>query len=51
MIPYEYISTLMSFRLVLLKKLDDSVKTVGIGETLRRIISNAVVTLLKPDIL
>ena len=39
MIPYEFISTLMSFGLVLLKKLDDSVSTVGIGETLRQIIS------------
>ena len=51
MIPYEYISTLMSCRLVPLKKQDDSVRPVGIGETLRRIISKAVVTLLKPDIL
>ena len=50
-IPFEYISTLMSCRLVPLKKLDNSVRPVGIGETLRRIISKAVVSLLKPDIL
>ena len=50
-IPYEYISSLMSCRLVPLKKLDNSVRPVGIGETLRRIISKAVVSMLKQDIL
>ena len=50
-IPSDYISTLMACRLVPLKKLDNSVRPVGIGETLRRIISKAVVSLLKPDIL
>ena len=50
-IPYEFISSLMSCRLVPLKKVDNSVRPVGIGETPRRIISKAVVTLLKPDIL
>ena len=38
-IPYEFISSLMSCRLVPLKKVDNSVRPVGIGETLRRIIS------------
>ena len=45
-IPSDYISTLMACRLVPLKKLDNSVRPVGIGETLRRIISKAVVSLL-----
>ena len=50
-IPFDYVRTLMSCRLVPLKKLDNSVRPVGIGETLRRIISKSVVSLLKPDIL
>jgi hypothetical protein len=50
-VPYEYVSSLMPYRLVPLKKLDNSVRPVGIRETLRRVISKAVVTLLKPNIL
>ena len=50
-IPFDYVRTLMSCRLVPLKKSDNSVRPVGIGETLRRIISKSVVSLLKPDIL
>ena len=50
-IPSYYISTLMACRLVPLKKLDNSVRPVEMGETLRRIVGKAVVSLLKPDIL
>ena len=49
-IPFEYISTMMSCRLVPLKKSDNSVRPVGIGETLRRIIAKAVTMVLKDDI-
>ena len=49
-IPFNSISTLMACRLVPLKKEDDGVRPVGIGEVLRRLIGKSVTRILKEDI-
>ena len=50
-VPYKNIATLLCNRLVPLRKRDDGVRPVGIGETLRRIIGKTVARVLKKDIL
>ena len=49
-IPYENIALLFSNRLVPLRKRDDGVRPVGVGETLRRIIGKTVAKAFKEDI-
>jgi len=48
-IPHDYISTLLACRLVPLKKKDNGIRPVGVGECLRRIISKTITGLLKED--
>ena len=50
-IPYENIASLFSNRLVPLRKRDDGVRPVGVGETLRRIIGKAIINEIKPEIM
>jgi len=50
-IPHEYISTLLACRLVPLKKKDNGIRPVGVGECLRRIIGKTITGLLKEDII
>lgn len=49
-IQHDYISSLLSCRLVPLMKEDNGVRPVGVGETLRRIIGKCVTQVLKQDI-
>ena len=49
-IPHDYISTLLTCRLVPLKKKDNGIRPVGVGECLRRIIGKTI-TGLKEDII
>ena len=50
-IPHYYISTLLACRLVPLKKKDNGIRPVGVGECLRRIIDKTITGLLKEDII
>ena len=50
-IPQDYISTLLTCRLVPLKKKDNGIRPVGVGECLRRIIDKTITGLLKEDII
>ena len=50
-IPHDYISTLLACRLVLLKKKDNGIRPVGVGECLRRITSKTITGLLKEDMI
>ena len=50
-IPHDYISTLLACRLVPLKKKDNGIRPVGVGECLRRIIGKTITGLLKEDII
>ena len=50
-IPYDYISTLLACTLVPLKKKDNGIRPVGVGECLRRIIGKTTTGLLKKDII
>jgi len=50
-IPHNYISILLACRLVPLKKKDDSIRPVGVGKCLQRIINKTITTLLKEDII
>ena len=50
-IPHGYISTLLACRLVPLKKKDNGIRPVGVGECLRRIIGKTITGLLKEDII
>jgi len=50
-IPHDYISTLLACRLVPLKKKDNGIRPVGVGECLRRIIGKTITRLLKEDII
>jgi len=50
-IPNDYISTLSACRLVPLKKKDNGVRPVGVGECLRWIIAKTITGLLKEDII
>ena len=49
-IPFGHLEFLLSCRLVALKKEDDGVRPVGIGETLRRIIGKSLSKIAKKDI-
>ena len=49
-IPFDHISTLVACRLVPLKKKDNGIRPIGVGETLRRIIGKAVTAVLRNDI-
>ena len=49
-IPQDYISTLLTCRLVPLKKKDNGIRPVGVGECLRWIIGKTITGLLKEDI-
>ena len=49
-IPFGYTNLLFDCRLVPLKKEDDGVRPIGIGEALRRIMGKTVAGLLKKDI-
>ena len=50
-IPHDYISTLLACRLVPLKKKDNGIRPVGVGECLHRIIGKSITGLLKEDII
>jgi len=50
-IPHDYISTLLSCRLVALKKKDNGIRPVGVDACLRRIIGKKIIGLLKEDII
>jgi len=50
-IPHDYISTLLTCRLVPLKKKDNGIRPVGVGECLRWIIGKTITGLLKEDII
>jgi len=48
-IPHDHISTLLTCRLVPLKKKDNVIRPVGAGEFLRQNISKTITRLLKED--
>jgi len=50
-IPHDYKSTLLACRLVPLKKKDNGIRPIGVGECLRRIIGKTITGLLKEDII
>jgi len=49
-IPQDYIPTLLICRLVLLKKKDNGIRPVGVGECLRQIVGKTITGLPKEDI-
>ena len=49
-VPYLHVNLLFDCRLVALKKTDDGVRPVGIGETLQRIIGKSVARITGKDI-
>ena len=50
-IPAAHLQAFVAGRLIPLEKGESDVRPIGIGEVLRRIISSATVTLLKPDLI
>ena len=50
-IPHDYVSTLLTCRLVPLKKKDNGIRPVGVGECLWQIIGKTITGLLKEDII
>jgi len=50
-IPHDYISTLLAYKLVSIKKKDNGIRPVGVGECLQCIIGKTITGLLKEDII
>ena len=50
-IPHDYMSTLLACRLIPLKKKNNGIRPVGVGECLWRIIGKTITGLLKEDIM
>jgi len=50
-IPHDYTSTLLACRLVPLKKRDNGIRPVGIGDCVRQIIDKIITGLLNEDII
>ena len=49
-IPHDYLTTPLAFRLVPLKKKNNGIRPVGVGECLQQIIGKTITGLLKEDI-